>query len=77
MDYTPGIFDLGFDRYEHQYTLWNDLDGKETKGKMQSTLARQLALSVVLYSPMVMASDLLENYEYHPAFELFRVLNLD
>jgi alpha-glucosidase len=77
LDYTPGIFDLGFDRYGHQYTLWNDLDGKDTKGRMQSTLARQLGLSVVLYSPMVMASDLVENYEYHPAFEFFRALNLD
>lgn len=33
--------------------------------KLQSTLARQLALYVVLYSPIQMAADLPENYEKH------------
>lgn len=77
MDYTPGIFDLDYGRYAHQYTLWNELDGQETFGRMQSTLARQLALFVVHYSPMMMASDMIENYQGHPAFEFFRTLNLN
>ena len=77
LDYTPGIFDLGYNRYAHQHTLWNEIDGQQTQGRIHSTLARQLALFVVLYSPMVMASDLVENYEYHPAFEFVRTLNLD
>ncbi|MBO9713261.1 glycoside hydrolase family 97 protein [Sphingomonas sp.] len=57
MDYTPGIFDLahGQDRVER---------------RVQSTLATQLALYVVLYSPIQMAADLPENYEANlPAFQ--------
>ncbi len=50
MDFTPGIF------------------GMDTKsgGKMATTLAKQLALYVVLYSPLQMAADLLEHYEANP-----------
>lgn len=50
MDFTPGIFDL-----MHQ--------GPESEFRVQSTLAHQLALYVVLYSPIQMAADLPENYE--------------
>lgn len=50
MDFTPGIFDLGF----------NGLDGEN---RPQTTLAKQLALYVVLYSPIQMAADLPRNYE--------------
>ena len=54
MDYTPGIFDLQFDPTgEH---------------RVYGTLAKQLALYVVLFSPLQMASDLVENYERQPAF---------
>lgn len=49
MDFTPGIFDLGF----------NGLDGEN---RPRTTLAKQLALYVVLYSPIQMAADLPENY---------------
>ncbi len=49
MDFTPGIFDLDF-----------EVNGVERR--VQSTLARQLALFVVLYSPIHMAADLPENY---------------
>lgn len=50
MDYTPGIF------------------GMETRspGGVQTTWAKQLALYVVIYSPIVMAADLLVNYEANP-----------
>ena len=50
MDYTPGIF------------------GMETRspGGVQTTWAKQLALYVVIYSPIQMAADLLVNYEANP-----------
>ncbi|MDX1671204.1 MAG: glycoside hydrolase family 97 protein [Balneolaceae bacterium] len=63
IDYTPGIFDLLFDDYRDEE-------------RVHSTLANQLALYVVLYSPMQMAADLPENYiregDFHPMFEFIR-----
>jgi len=56
MDFTPGIFDLFFDEYRPQ-------------NRVNTTLAKQLALYVVLYSPLQMAADLPENYAGHPAFK--------
>lgn len=64
IDYTPGIFDLTFDKYK-------------AKERVQSTLANQLALYVVIYSPMQMAADLPENYENHPAFEFIQKVPVD
>lgn len=55
LDYTPGIFDLTFNRYKKD-------------NRVYTTLAKQLALYVVLYSPLQMAADLPENYENQPAF---------
>lgn len=58
MDFTPGIFDMGF----------NGLD--KDANRPQTTLAKQLALYVVLYSPIQMAADLPRNYETNlPAFQ--------
>lgn len=58
MDFTPGIFDMGF----------NGLDA--TSNRPQTTLAKQLALYVVLYSPIQMAADLPRHYEANlPAFQ--------
>ncbi len=54
MDFTPGIFDMGF----------NGLGDKTNRP--QTTLAKQLALYVVLYSPIQMAADLPENYLAKP-----------
>ena len=65
MDYTPGIFDLG---------------SKEAlrKRNIASTLAQQLALYVVIYSPLQMAADLPENYEAKPAaFQFIRDVPAD
>lgn len=64
IDYTPGIFDILFDEYRD-------------KEQVHATLANQLALYVVLYSPMQMAADLPENYlrnggGFHPMFEFIR-----
>jgi len=53
MDFTPGIFDLTF-------------QGMDSEQRVQTTLAKQLALYVTLYSPIQMAADLPENYEARP-----------
>ena len=65
MDFTPGIFDLTF--------------GKTTVNeRVQSTLATQLALYVLIYSPVQMAADLPENYEKRPdAFQFIRDVPTD
>jgi len=45
--------------------------------RVQSTIAKQLALYVVIYSPLQMASDLPENYENKPAFEFIEDVPVD
>ena len=55
MDYTPGIFQIKMDYY-----------GKKNNEQVHTTLAKQLALYVTLYSPLQMAADLPENYERFP-----------
>ena len=65
MDFTPGIFDL---------TLGKD----DVNQRVQSTLATQLALYVLVYSPVQMAADLPENYEKRPdAFQFIRDVPTD
>lgn len=65
MDYTPGIFDVAHGE-------------KEVNRRVQSTLATQLALYVVLYSPVQMAADMIENYEAHrDAFQFIRDVPTD
>ncbi len=67
MDYTPGIFD----------TRLSFLKTKE-HGWVHTTLAKQLALYVTLYSPLQMAADLPENYEKHlDAFQFIRDVAVD
>lgn len=56
MDYTPGIFQIKLNAY-----------GADRKEQVNTTLCKQLALYVTLYSPLQMAADLIENYEKHPA----------
>ena len=66
MDFTPGIFDMGF----------NGL-GADTN-RPQTTLAKQLALYVVLYSPIQMAADLPRNYLAKPdAFQFIQDVPTD
>jgi len=66
MDFTPGIFDMGFKG------LGADTD------RPQTTLAKQLALYVVLYSPIQMAADLPRNYEANlPAFQFIKDVPTD
>ena len=62
MDYTPGIF------------------GMETRspGGIQTTWAKQLALYVVIYSPLQMAADLLDNYDANPGpFQFIKDVPVD
>ena len=65
MDFTPGIFNL-----THQ--------GRGSDFRVKSTLAHQLALYVVLYSPVQMAADLPGNYEQRPdAFQFIKDVPTD
>ena len=77
IDYTPGTFDILFDntRNSPQRKKWNDND--KGNSRVNTTLAKQLANWVILYSPLQMASDMIEHYEGHPAFQFFRDFNPD
>ena len=67
MDYTPGIFDIYLNFMNH-----------DNHGQIHSTLAKQLALYVTLYSPLQMAADLPENYEPHlDAFQFIKDVAVD
>ncbi|HDS08508.1 MAG TPA: glycoside hydrolase family 97 protein [Bacteroides sp.] len=57
-DFTPGTFDFGYRVVEGT--------------RVNTTLAKQLALYVIIFSPQQMASDLPENYEGNPAFEFIK-----
>jgi alpha-glucosidase len=63
-DFTPGIFDLLY-------------EGMEKENRVNSTLATQLALYVIIYSPLQMAADLPENYEGQPAFKFIKDVPVD
>ena len=66
MDFTAGTFDMAF----------NGLGDKTNRPR--TTLAKQLALFVVIYSPIQMASDLPRNYEANlPAFQFIRDVPTD
>ena len=77
MDYTPGVFDLTYERAKKNPNRkqWNMKDSKDCRNN--TTLAKQIANWVVLYSPVQMASDMIENYEGHPAFQFFRDFDAD
>jgi hypothetical protein len=67
MDYTPGIFEPDISRVNPGNT-----------SRVRTTLARQLALYVTMYSPLQMAADLPENYAKHPdAFRFIRDVAVD
>lgn len=67
MDYTPGIFDTRLSFLTTKDHSW-----------VHTTLAKQLALYVTLYSPLQMAADLPENYERHlDAFQFIRDVAVD
>ncbi|MFM2231232.1 MAG: hypothetical protein RL607_2490 [Bacteroidota bacterium] len=67
MDYTPGIFETKMSFYD-----------KSKTEQVHTTLTKQLALYVTLYSPLQMAADLPENYErYLDAFQFIKDVAVD
>jgi alpha-glucosidase len=72
MDYTPGIFDIDLSAHSKEREKWNSLD--KGNSAVHSTIANQLALMLVLYSPLQMAADLPENYEGNKAFSFIENL---
>ncbi len=67
MDYTPGIFEMD---------MWKN--NPSNQNHVNSTLARQLALYVTMYSPLQMAADMIENYEKHmDAFQFIKDVAVD
>ena len=70
MDFTPGIFDILIERGTGR-------PRRPDESRPRTTLAKQLALYVVLYSPLQMAADLPENYEKKPAFQFIRDVAVD
>ncbi len=63
MDFTPGIFEISI--------------ASKPNNQVNTTLAQQLALYVVIYSPVQMAADLPENYENQPAFQFIKDVGVD
>lgn len=66
MDYTPGIFEGDLSVYG------------SNKARLSTTLVKQLALYVTMYSPLQMAADLIENYRKYPdAFQFIKDVAAD
>jgi hypothetical protein len=63
IDFTPGVFDIALPTKENN--------------QINTTLAQQLALYVVIYSPIQMACDLPENYQGQPAMQFIRDVGVD
>ena len=67
MDYTPGIFETRISRIN-----------PANQSFVRSTLARQLALYLTMYSPLQMAADLPEHYaRYMDAFQFIKDVAVD
>ena len=64
MDFTPGVLDV---------EIKQGFEGRD----VHTTAAKQLALYVVLYSPIQMLADLPENYEGNPAFKFLQDVPVD
>ncbi len=64
IDFTPGVFNIKLEPYKKD-------------NQINTTLAQQLALYVVIYSPIQMACDLIENYENQPAFQFISDVGVD
>ncbi|WP_234408887.1 glycoside hydrolase family 97 protein [Marinilabilia salmonicolor] len=67
MDYTPGIFEQDVSKYNPDNHSW-----------VNTTIARQLALYVTMYSPLQMAADLPETYnKYLDALQFIKDVPVD
>jgi alpha-glucosidase len=74
-DYTPGIFDL---RPNERPPVRPDMPRGDPSNRPQTTLAKQLATYVTIYSPLQMAADLPENYEKRlDAFQFIKDVEAD
>ncbi len=76
VDYTPGVFDILYENIKGkpQVREWGQ---PGTNCRVHTTLCKQIANWVILYSPMQMACDLIENYKGHPAFRFFKDFDAD
>lgn len=63
IDFTPGVFEIALPTRENN--------------QINTTIAHQLALYVVIYSPIQMACDVPQNYENQPAFQFIRDVGVD
>ncbi|MCE2613686.1 glycoside hydrolase family 97 protein [Flavobacteriaceae bacterium D16] len=63
IDFTPGVFEISLPL--------------KPESQVNTTIAQQLALYVVIYSPIQMACDFPENYEDQPAFQFIRDVGVD
>lgn len=67
MDYTPGIFQIKMNYYN-----------PDSRFQVHTTLAKQLALYITMYSPLQMAADIPENYDRFPdAFQFIKDVAVD
>ena len=67
MDYTPGVFEMDISKLN-----------PNNNSHVNTTLANQLGLYVVMYSPLQMAADLPENYErFMDAFQFIKDVGID
>ena len=67
MDYTPGIFETDISKMS-----------PDNDSRARTTLVRQLALYVTMYSPLQMAADIPENYErFMDAFQFIKDVPVD
>ena len=67
MDYTPGIFEMDISKLNPYNNSW-----------VNTTIANQLGLYVIMYSPLQMAADLPENYMRFPdAFQFIKDVGID
>jgi len=64
VDFTPGVFNIKLKPYKEN-------------NQINTTLAHQLALYIVIYSPIQMACDLIENYKNQPAFQFIRDVGIN
>ena len=76
MDYTPGIFEM--DPRKNRPNFKKNLNETIAPGSVTTTLANQLGLYVVMYSPLQMAADLPKNYiRFMDAFQFIKDVALD
>lgn len=74
-DFTPGLFDLEPNK---RPPVAPDFPRNDLRSRAETTLAKQLAFYVVIYSPIQMAADLPENYEKRPdAFQFIKDVPTD